>query len=45
VDNIKQDFYAMMTVSNMLSSSLRETNEKIPKGKTRQKGGTNTGPM
>jgi hypothetical protein len=29
VDNIKQDFYAMMTVSNMLSSGLREANEKI----------------
>jgi hypothetical protein len=28
-DNIRQDFYAMMTVSNMLSSALREANEKI----------------
>jgi hypothetical protein len=37
VDTIKQDFYAMMTVSNMLSSSLRETNEKIPKGKTKRR--------
>ncbi|MDR2659665.1 MAG: hypothetical protein LBC27_06730, partial [Spirochaetaceae bacterium] len=27
-DNIKQDFYAMMTVSNMLASSLREANRK-----------------
>jgi hypothetical protein len=37
VDNIKQDFYAMMTVSNMLSSALREANEKRPKGKTKKK--------
>jgi hypothetical protein len=28
-DNIKQDFYAMMTVSNMLSSVLREANDKL----------------
>jgi hypothetical protein len=28
VDNIKRDFYAMMTVSNMLASSLREANRK-----------------
>jgi hypothetical protein len=34
VDNIRQDFYAMVTVSNLLSSSLREANGKIPKGKT-----------
>jgi hypothetical protein len=27
-DNIKQDFYAMMTVSNMLASNLREANRK-----------------
>jgi hypothetical protein len=26
VDNVKQDFYAMMTVSNMLASCLREAN-------------------
>jgi hypothetical protein len=26
VDNVKQDFYAMMTVSNMLASFLREAN-------------------
>jgi hypothetical protein len=32
-DNIKQDFYAMMTVPDMPASGLRETNEKIPKGK------------
>jgi hypothetical protein len=37
VDNIKQDFYAMMTVSNMLSSALREANEKIPKGTRKKK--------
>jgi hypothetical protein len=29
VDNVKQDFYAMMTVSNMLASCLREANGKI----------------
>ena len=29
VENIKQDFYAMMTVSNMLGSVLREANGKI----------------
>jgi hypothetical protein len=28
-DNIKQDFYAMMTVSNMLASVLREANGKL----------------
>ncbi|MDR2741077.1 MAG: hypothetical protein LBB98_02865 [Treponema sp.] len=32
VDNIKQDFYAMMTVSNILASSLREANRKAGKG-------------
>jgi hypothetical protein len=37
VENIRQDFYAMMTVSNMLSSGLREANEKIPKGTTKKK--------
>jgi hypothetical protein len=37
VDNIRQDFYAMMRVRNMLSSSLREANEKIPKGRTKKK--------
>jgi hypothetical protein len=36
-DNIKQDFYAMMTVSNMLASSLREANEKLPKGTTKRR--------
>jgi hypothetical protein len=37
VDNIKQDFYAMMTVSNMPASGLGEANEKIRKGKTEQR--------
>ncbi|MDR0760595.1 MAG: IS4 family transposase [Treponema sp.] len=37
VDNIRQDFYAMMTVSNMLSSSLREANETMPKGTAKKK--------
>jgi hypothetical protein len=36
-DNIKQDFYAMMTVSNMLSSGLREAHEKMPKGTTKKR--------
>jgi hypothetical protein len=31
VDNIKQDFYAMMTVSNMLASFVREANRKAKK--------------
>jgi hypothetical protein len=31
VDNIKQDFYAMMTVANMLASCLREANAKAKK--------------
>jgi hypothetical protein len=31
VDNIRQDFYAMMTVSNMLASCVREANGKIRK--------------
>jgi hypothetical protein len=34
VDNIKQDFYAMMTVPDMPARGLREANEKIPEGKT-----------
>jgi hypothetical protein len=37
--NIKQDFYAMMTVSNMLSSALREADREISvegEGKERQ---------
>jgi hypothetical protein len=33
-ENIKQDFYAMMTVPNMPASLLREANEKISKEKT-----------
>jgi ribosome-associated toxin RatA of RatAB toxin-antitoxin module len=31
VDNIKQDFYAMMTISNMLASFVREANRKVKK--------------
>ena len=31
VDNIKQDFYAMMTVSNMLSSCVREADRNVKK--------------
>jgi hypothetical protein len=31
VDNVKQDFYAMMAVSNMLASCLREANHKAIK--------------
>jgi hypothetical protein len=31
--NIKQDFYAMMTVPDMPAGGLREANEKIPKGR------------
>jgi hypothetical protein len=36
-DNVKQDFYAMMTVSNMPANSLREANEKTAKGKTKKR--------
>jgi hypothetical protein len=35
-DNIKQDIYTMMGVSNMLSSRQRETNEKMPRGRTKE---------
>jgi hypothetical protein len=31
VDNVKQDFYAMMTVANMLASCVREANRKAQK--------------
>ena len=31
VDNVKQDFYAMMTVANMLASCVREANRKAKK--------------
>jgi len=31
VDNVKQDFYAMMTVANMLASCLREANRNAKK--------------
>jgi hypothetical protein len=37
VDNIKQDFYAMMTVSNMLASCMREANRRVKK-ETGEKG-------
>ncbi|MDR0662893.1 MAG: hypothetical protein LBF80_02285 [Spirochaetaceae bacterium] len=36
VDNIKQDFYATMTVSNMLASVLREANQKIRESGARE---------
>jgi hypothetical protein len=36
VDNIKQDFYAMMTVANMLASALREANRKIAGMRTKK---------
>jgi hypothetical protein len=36
VDNIKQDFYAMVTVANMLSSGLREANRKVGLGRTKK---------
>jgi hypothetical protein len=36
VDNIKQDFYAMMTVANMLASALREANRKIARSRTKK---------
>jgi hypothetical protein len=36
-DNIRQDFHAMMTASNMPAGSLREANEKMPKGKTKRR--------
>jgi hypothetical protein len=31
VDNVKQDFYAMMTVTNMVASCVREANRKAQK--------------
>jgi hypothetical protein len=37
VSGTAQDFYAMMTVSNMPAGSLREANEKILKGKTKRR--------
>jgi hypothetical protein len=37
LDNSKQDFYAMMRVSNRLASALREANEKI-QGEPREQG-------
>jgi hypothetical protein len=38
VDNIKRDFYAIMTVSNMLASCLREANKKIEQGQGQGRG-------
>lgn len=35
VDNIKQDFYAMMTVSNMLASCIRAAEKKVAKSRER----------
>jgi hypothetical protein len=37
VDNIKQDFHAMMTDPDMLTSGQREANEKTPRGKTEKR--------
>jgi hypothetical protein len=37
VENIRQDFYAMMTVSNMLAGCLREANETLG-GNGKEKG-------
>jgi hypothetical protein len=37
VDHIKQDFYAMMMVSNMQASGLREANGRIPEGRIKKK--------
>lgn len=31
VDNVKQDFYAMMTVANMIASCVREANRNVKK--------------
>jgi hypothetical protein len=42
VENIRQDFYAVMTVSNMLASCLREANGKIKKEQAKRKTGINT---
>jgi hypothetical protein len=36
VDNIKQDFYAMMTVSNMPASFVRDANRKVKKERERR---------
>ena len=35
VDNVKQDFYAVMTVANMLASCVREANRKAKKKRER----------
>jgi hypothetical protein len=42
VDNIKQDFYAMMTASNMLAGGLRKRMKRNRRGE-QKKGSTNTG--
>jgi hypothetical protein len=36
VEDTKQDFYAMMTVSNMLASKVREGNKKIEEEKSKE---------
>jgi hypothetical protein len=36
VDNVKQDFYAMMTVSNMFAGVLREAKGKIKKDQAKK---------
>jgi hypothetical protein len=36
VDNVKQDFYAMMTVSNMLASFVRAANRRVKKERERR---------
>jgi hypothetical protein len=36
--NVKQDFYAVTTVSDMLSGGLRVSDEKTAKGKTKKRG-------
>ena len=37
VDNVKQDFYAMMTVANMVASLVREANKNVKKKHEHQK--------
>jgi len=36
VDNVKQDFYAMMTVANMVASFVRQANQKAKKSREGQ---------
>jgi hypothetical protein len=33
VDNVKQDFYAMITAVNMLGHFIREANRKVREGR------------